>query len=288
MRIGRLPDSHWFAGTELTETLPGGSLYRCLRCHLRFRYPALDPKSYRRLYDNSITSMWAAAGERPDWDRIADALRRHVAPGGKVLDFGCYSGGLLVRLRNGYTCYGIEINGQAAAAARAASGATIVGSLAELDVHFDAIVVADVIEHVIDPSALVRQLLPLLAQGGVLIISSGDAAHPDWRRYGANWWYCYHAEHIAFVSRDWLTHLGTSLPVAVLECENFAYRSLSPSRRRLEGALMRFYGRMPRTYLALKRVTQRLRGRHGGVAVVPGNGVGADHLLIVLAMKQTP
>lgn len=286
IRVGPLPDSRGFAGAGLAEALPGGSLYRCPACHLCFRYPVLDPESYRRLYDNSMTGAWAASGDRPDWDRIAGALQRHVAPGRKVLDVGCYSGGLLARLRDRYACHGIEINRQAAAVARAVSGATIVESLSELDpdLRFDAIVVADVIEHVADPAALVRQLMPRLAKGGVLVVSTGDAAHPDWLRYGANWWYCYYAEHIAFVSRDWLAHLGTSLHLVVLECENFAYRRLPPMRRWLEAALMRFYGRMPQAYLALKRVSRRLRGLDDGVTSVPGSGVGADHLLIVLAM----
>jgi hypothetical protein len=50
---------------------------------------------------------------------------------------------------------------------------------------------------------------------------------------------------------------------------------------------MVFYGLFPRAFLVLRRFAQRLRGRRG-LLRVPGNGVGADHLLIVLARSRAP
>lgn len=286
--LGRLPDSNWFAGIDLGRPLSGGYLFRCASCRLKFRFPVLSSEEYLRLYDNVITGTWAADGERPDWQRIVDVVERRVPLGGRVLDFGCYTGGLLSRLTGRFDCHGIEVNRKAAAVARATTGATVWDSAAQLPTSlcFDAVIAADVIEHVRDPRSLIEQLLPLVKVGGVLIISTGDAEYPIWRRFGANWWYCSYPEHIAFISQAWLEGLCKTMAIVILECAAFAYRPLSSSSRVLEAIAMVFYGFFPQTFLALKRCAHRIRGRRSLVRV-PGNGVGADHLLIVLARSHS-
>jgi SAM-dependent methyltransferase len=287
IRLGRLPDSNWFAGTELEHPLPGGDLYRCTRCHLKFRFPVLSSVEYVRLYDNAITENWGREVERPDWERVVDVVERRVPLGGRVLDFGCYTGGLLARLAGRFDCHGVEVNRAAAASARATTGAAIMESVAKLSpaLRFEAVIAVDVIEHVRDPRKLVEQLMSLVTDDGVLIISTGDAEHRTWQKFGANWWYCSYPEHIAFISRAWLDSLCEVTPVVVLEYKKFAYRRLAGFSRVFEFVGMIFYGWLPRTFLTLKRFKQQLRSQRG-LLRVPGNGVGADHLLIVLARNR--
>lgn len=282
--LGRLQDIAWFAGSRLAQALPGGTLYRCRRCRLKFRFPVQDAAAYARLYDNENTGNWAAEVDRPDWNLIVDALRRLRPQSGRVLDFGCYTGGLLARLDASLERFGIEINREAADQARRLSGATVWRSLDEIpsDTRFDAIVAADVVEHMHDPRALVEQLLARLADDGILIVSTGDADARLWRWFGANWWYCYYPEHIAFISRPWLAWFAAASGAALLETRNFPYRRLGAARRCLDALATIAYGLMPGAFLGLKKSLQRVREQES-LPGVPGNGVSADHLLAVLA-----
>lgn len=282
--LGRLQDVAWFAGTRLAHPLPGGRLYRCDRCRLAFRHPVQDASAYARLYDNEVTGNWAAHGDRPDWTLIVATLRRLRPQAARVLDFGCYTGGLLARLGATPQRFGVEISRGAAEQARQHSGATVWASLEDIppDLRFDAILAADVVEHLPDPRALVERLLPLLADRGILIVTTGDAGAPPLRWFGANWWYCYYPEHIAFLSRPWLHWFAANSGAVLLETANFAYRRLGATRRAVDALGMVAYGLLPRAFLGLKKSLQRLRGQDS-LPGVPGNGVSADHLLAVLA-----
>lgn len=282
--IGPLPDSVWFAGASLKNALPGGVLYACRNCGLKFRFPVQEAPVYDRMYNNDLTQNWAAEGDRPDWDLIMAALRRLRPDAERILDFGCYAGGLLARIGGPAKLFGVEVNRKASIVAREASGASIWNSLDEIPpgIRFDAIVAADVVEHVRNPKELIEQLLSLLSRRGILIITTGDGEAPLWRRFGANWWYCYYAEHIAFISRRWLEFLTTTSCVSMLEFKTFSYRRLSVARRVVDTVATYAYGFFPRTFLGVKRRVQRLRGRNG-LPSVPGNGISEDHLLAVLS-----
>ncbi|MDX1516533.1 MAG: class I SAM-dependent methyltransferase [Woeseiaceae bacterium] len=286
-QIGKLPDINLFAGVHLDGALDGGYLYRCRRCHLKFRHPLLSADAYAALYDNEETSSWPADEARPDWERITSYLDRHRS-GGRVLDFGCYTGGLLARLGAGYERFGVEINKSAARLASQHADCPVWTSLAGIppDRRFDIIVTCDVVEHVENPADTIGQLLRYLEDDGILVITTGDGDNRLFNRYGANWWYCFYPEHIAFISKPWLDARGPGTGFRVEHVENFYYCEIGTLERPLHLALTVFYGRLPRTYLALRRAFDRLRGRPG-ITSVTGVGVTDDHLLIVLAKAAT-
>lgn len=105
-----------------------------------------------------------------------------VAPGSRVLDVGCAEGYLAAELvARGCEVVGIEPDARAAAAARE-RGIEVL----ELDVEtiplaaarFDVVVFADVLEHLRDPVAVLRQALP----AGRAVVSLPNVAHWTGRR----------------------------------------------------------------------------------------------------------
>lgn len=282
-QLGKLPDSNWFAGKHLEHALPGGNLYRCHSCQLKFRYPVQDPATYHLLYDNAAITTWSADATRPDWNLIIGCVREHLPLGGRVLDFGCYSGGLLTQLGSDYERYGVEINNAAATAASEVLHGRIWPTADDIpkDSRFDAIIVADVIEHMANPMQFIEKLTTLLTDRGIIIITTGDADNFLWDRFGANWWYCFYPEHISFLSASWLNFLSMATGLSVVRCDTFHYRERSSVA---ETFFACFYGLFPSIYLRLGSLLNKLTG-HPSMTSVPGNGVSADHLFIVLTRK---
>ena len=285
--IGKLQDSHCFAGKRLQEVIPGGNLYRCNRCRLKFRHPVHDKTVYQQLYDNATISTWPVNAARPDWDLIISHIHQHLPQGGRVLDFGCYTGGLLARLDGAYERHGVEINRAAATITVDRANAKMWPSADDIpgELRFDVVVVSDVIEHISNPGHLIDELLALLADGGILIITTGDAENYLWNRFGANWWYCFYPEHIAFLSEAWISRFSRDRDLSIKRCQRFRYYRLSTSRRLVEAVFTYFYGFFPSIYLHLSNTLRDMFGRPNATSV-PGNGVSDDHLLIVLARKE--
>lgn len=149
----------------------------------------------------------AAAEERMWWfrglhDNLTAALAGAVAaPARTVLDAGCGTGGLLLRLaqaRPDATLVGIDVDWGAAVVARRKTGrAVCIGSVAALpfaDGAFDAILSADVLCHRgVDERAALAGFRRCLRPGGALVLnlpayrwlySAHDAAVDNARRYG--------------------------------------------------------------------------------------------------------
>lgn len=118
------------------------------------------------------------------------ALLEAVPAGARVLDVGCATGYLAAELcERGHEVVGVERDPAAAAQARARAGVEVI----ELDLdlvpiadavsgRFGAILCGDVLEHLRDPAATLRGLTPLLAPGGLLLVSLPNAAHWTARR----------------------------------------------------------------------------------------------------------
>lgn len=281
--VGPLPDVQWFAGKKLRKPIPGGFLHRCEACLLAFRHPRLGTEDYASMYDRPEPAAWSGENSRTDWSLLeASAIEAHANPR-RLLDFGCHTGGLLARFRAIPELYGVEVNASAADVASRLTGASVYPCLAALPagLTFDLITACDVVEHVADPASLIRSLVERLSENGRLLISTGDSDTPAWRDSGANWWYCFYPEHLAFISRRWLEIREANGDFSLLECRNFRQGEFSWARRIWNQALMAIYARHPRSLLQLSHLV-RILLRKGPPASVPGNGVVTDHLLIVL------
>lgn len=266
----------------------GGHLYRCAQCLLKFRYPIQSPATYRALYDNAETTTWPVDTVRPDWDQIIAQINKLVPAGGRVLDFGCYSGGLLARLDERYQRFGVEVNQNAAQIAEQTTGAHIWTTIEDIpaDLRFDVVVMSDVAEHVANPSALFQLLSPRIVDRGLIIVTTGDADASLWNRFGANWWYCFYPEHVAFVSLAWAQRTLCVQGWSIIRSQKFRHGNLGFPRLISDSMLACLYGIAPRVYLYMFKFLKRSLG-NGSVTSVPGCGISSDHILLALRRDRS-
>jgi SAM-dependent methyltransferase len=102
--------------------------------------------------------------------------------GRRALDAGAADGFLAERMTaRGWRVTAVERDPVQAALARGKCEQVVVADLAEaaprLEGPFDAVVLGDVLEHLSDPLAVLRPLVRLVADGGVLIASVPNVAH---------------------------------------------------------------------------------------------------------------
>jgi len=122
-----------------------------------------------------------------DWHEQPGYFRdvtRHFAPTAKLLDVGCGTGWLAEHFSD-YT--GIDGSPDAVDAAKAKGRSILLGDVNEPlpfeDATFDGVVLKDLLEHVGDPVAVVRETRRVLKPGGRVFASSPDAQRWVWDDY---------------------------------------------------------------------------------------------------------
>jgi SAM-dependent methyltransferase len=109
---------------------------------------------------------------------VGRGIAREIGTGKKVLDIGCGAGACLLPLRDaGNEVFGVDVSPSALALCRQ-KGLDVM----EYDIEnepvdllaakgpFDAVVFADVLEHLIDPLAVLKdKILPILKPGGIVV-----------------------------------------------------------------------------------------------------------------------
>jgi 2-polyprenyl-3-methyl-5-hydroxy-6-metoxy-1,4-benzoquinol methylase len=120
----------------------------------------------------SATPASYYAEQRPEMLRFVPETAK------RILDIGCAGGlfGAALKRERPIEVWGVEPVSAAAGAARAhldrVVNRPIEEALADLPAaHFDAVTFTDVLEHLIDPWAVLRATAPLLAPGGVVVAS---------------------------------------------------------------------------------------------------------------------
>jgi len=106
----------------------------------------------------------------------------------KVLDIGCGQGATLAELKRSgkaSVAVGIEINREAVSEAEKLLDDVIIGNVENLEIkypegYFDVIIIADVLEHLVDPWGTIKKLKKHLAPDGIMISSL-----PNIRQFGA-------------------------------------------------------------------------------------------------------
>lgn len=197
-----------------------GDLYRCDHC-ATVQQPALPSGSdlhelYRDMSDAAYLDE--AAGRRRTAGRLLDMVGRYRA-GGRLLDVGC-GHGLLVdeAVRRGWDAVGIELSASAAGYARDKLGLDVREQTLETvsDGLYDAIVMADVIEHLDDPGAAIDTCRELLAPDGVLLVVTPDPASVTARLAGPRWW-GYLPAHTYLLPRHTLRELLSARGLVISE-----------------------------------------------------------------------
>jgi 2-polyprenyl-3-methyl-5-hydroxy-6-metoxy-1,4-benzoquinol methylase len=115
----------------------------------------------------------------------ADVVAKLPRPLGRVLDVGCGAGGVgrSLRAAGAERIVGIEIHTPSGERARAVLDEVHVGSVehvlgeGRVTGPFDTFVLYDVLEHLVDPAAVLEALVPLAAPGARAHVSVPNARH---------------------------------------------------------------------------------------------------------------
>jgi SAM-dependent methyltransferase len=163
---------------------------QCTACAMTFHRHVLCDDDLSRLYGEWIDDQQVIAFEQswyrdhPD-DKAAKAavvarylraIKRAAGHGAKVLDFGCGAGAFVAAAATaGFEATGIDFSATRQDQSNR-TGVSIVGHLAELPSGYraDAVTLFEVLEHLADPSGVLRDLSSLMHDGGIVLVTVPD------------------------------------------------------------------------------------------------------------------
>jgi SAM-dependent methyltransferase len=180
----------------------------------------VKPDEYRKLAETE-DRLWyfrALQTRRAHW------LARLLSAGpARVLDAGCGTGGFIRAARAahpGWTVTGVDVSPLACGLARERTGAEVVeGSITALpfaDGSFDAVTTGDVLYHLDDPAAALREFARVLRPGGVVVVNE-----PAYR-----WLWSYHDEAVGSRHRFTRPELAAALRSAGIEVRFASYANM--------------------------------------------------------------
>jgi SAM-dependent methyltransferase len=134
-----------------------------------------------REYYEGLSGQSESGGDIPPRIlKAAGLFRKYLKSRARLLDIGCGPGSITAFLRQSLgigEVYGIDISGPNVASAQALGVAAYridcnQDGLTFKDKYFDAVFAGEVIEHVIDPDRLLREIRRTLVSGGVLVLTT--------------------------------------------------------------------------------------------------------------------
>jgi len=189
----------------------------CTACGLEQIFPAPDEKDLKRYYEDfynfkgidknkyeRLREMILFSPFYRIWMAIdGDVSFYSFAGEGRLLDVGCNEGrGLNFYRSNGFYVEGLELNGVAAKSARSRGfvvhGVTL--DSFEANSQYNVVVLSNVLEHSLNPAAMLEDISRILADGGLVWISCPNSR--SWlrrlfRAYWINWHVPFHISHFS-------------------------------------------------------------------------------------------
>ena len=171
-------------------------IVRCRKCDLVYANPRWDSFVVRESYSvvEDPTYVEEREGRVLTFSRNLKPIEELVAANShtrRLLDVGCHIG-VMVELakERGWDAWGVEPSTWAAEQARARGLHVLTGTLADVGLeanYFDVVTMWDVIEHLTDPAAEIRQMHRVLKPGGILAIHTIDIESLFARLMGPRW-----------------------------------------------------------------------------------------------------
>lgn len=201
-------------------------IVECRTCGLRSSVPLLDPAAiierYQAVVDDEYLAEQASRRETFDW--LLDRLEEHHDGGRRLIEFGSNVGLFLsVAKARGWDEVGIEPSNWAVETGRKQFGVNLHQGTIEASDHpsasFDAGVLLDVLEHLVDPGLALGRLADLIVADGLLLLSTVDVKSLHSRTRGKRWpWYI--RSHLHYFSNETLGALLEASGFEVLYVAN--------------------------------------------------------------------
>jgi 2-polyprenyl-3-methyl-5-hydroxy-6-metoxy-1,4-benzoquinol methylase len=198
-------------------------IVKCNHCSLVYANPRLIPslvlKRYSRDYliNEYLPTLGVSENKidlepfRLRYHRLLEVLDRHKK-NSNLLDVGCGPGFFLkVSEERGWRSKGIDISSSAVEFGAKLLGLDLCcGSLEEMsfqDSSFDVILFQDVIEHLFNPMATLRETYRILRPGGAIFISTPNLRSLMHHLLGKHWAILSPAEHLFYFTHETLLRM---------------------------------------------------------------------------------
>lgn len=180
----------------------GKWFWRCKNCELVFVhdiYPEFARNTDELNYDElAEQNTEPKPRQRREYGALLDEFET-FRQSGKLLEVGCGPGLFLgSAVQRNWDCTGIEMLDSMANVTRERYGARVEPDLFQAafpDGSFDICYMNEVIEHVINPVPMMREIHRVLRPGGIAVLRTGNARSWSARLNGAKWWYYHFGGH---------------------------------------------------------------------------------------------
>jgi len=202
----------------------------CHECHITFTNPTESSESLNKFYSQGLYrdthNRFYMLIEGVQWIFQWSRLRKikRACKQGKLLDVGCGKGRFLAYAAlNGWDVFGVEPSENSRSIARSRLGDRVVGSLKELPPdRFDVIVLWHVLEHVLNPVEMLRQLHQYMKPGGILCVAVPNFSSLQARLGKSRWSHLDVPRHVFHFTPETLKYVLESADYTVLHIDHFS------------------------------------------------------------------
>ncbi|MEY2495977.1 MAG: hypothetical protein QOJ45_2469 [Verrucomicrobiota bacterium] len=186
---------------------------RCSDCGGHYLYPRLSEEAMQQVYRDSAYFEGGKSGYadtsygdqetslRATFRCLLRELRKRNATGGDLLEIGCGYGYLLDEARSLFSRrVGTEFSPRGAELARQTGAEVFVGGIEQLprDARFDCVIATQVIEHIYDPLAFIKDLVGHVKPGGHILFATPDIGGALRKVMGRSWPSFKVPEHVVY------------------------------------------------------------------------------------------